>query len=117
MNMGPKRDLVGDIGKALKKHGLKFAPSYHRERHASFFAKKLYAVDARPQDDVAEEIRRVPEAASLYGPFGIDKEFVDDYVARWKEIQTKYKPDFLWMDDIPIWTRDGNNVLAGQGET
>ena len=116
MDMGPKRDLVGDLGKALRKRNLKYAPSYHRERHASFFAKKLYVVDAQPQPMISEEIKRVPEAASLYGPFGIDKEFVDDYVARWKEIQTKYKPDFLWTDDIPIWTRDGNKVLKGKAK-
>ncbi|TWU32496.1 alpha-L-fucosidase [Novipirellula artificiosorum] len=116
MDMGPKRDLVGDLGKALKKQGLKFAPSYHRERHQTFFAKKLYVVNAEPQDDIAEEIRRVPKAASLYGPFGLTKAFVDDYVARWKEIQTKYEPDFLWLDDIPIWTRDGNQVLSGQAK-
>ena len=114
MDMGPKRDLVGELGKALKMQGLKFAPSYHRERHQTFFAKRLYTVQAEPQDDIAEEIRRVPEASALYGPFGLTKEFVDDYVARWKEIQKKYEPDFLWMDDIPIWTRDGNNVLAGK---
>lgn len=116
VNMGPKRDLVGDLGKALRKRDLKYAPSYHRERHASFFAKKLYVVDAKPQDDIAEEIKRVPEAASLYGPFGISTGFVDDYVARWKEIQTKYQPDMLWIDDIPIWTRDGNKVLDGKAK-
>ena len=116
MDKGPKRDLVGDLSTALKKQGLKFAPSYHRERHQTFFAKKLYKVNAEPQDAIAEEIRRVPEAASLYGPFGLSTEFVDDYVARWKEIQTKYEPDFLWVDDIPIWTRDGNKVLAGQAK-
>ena len=113
VDMGPKRDLVGDLGKSLKKQGLKFAPSYHRERHQSFFAKKLYVVNAEPQDAVVEEIRRVPEAASLYGPFGTTREFVDSYVARWKEIQRKYQPDFLWMDDFPLYTRDGNNVRAG----
>ena len=41
------------------------------------------------------------------------KDFVDDYVARWKEIEKKYQPDFLWIDDIPLWTRDGNKVLKG----
>lgn len=116
MDKGPKRDLVGELGKALKRQGLKFAPSYHRERHQTFFAKRLYTVQAEPQEDIAEEIRRVPEAAALYGPFGLTKEFVDDYVARWKEIQKKYEPDFLWMDDIPIWTRDGNKVLAGKAK-
>lgn len=113
---GPKRDLVGDLGKSLKKQGLKYAPSYHRERHQSFFAKKLYVVNAVPQDAIAEEIKRVPEAASLYGPFGTTKEFVDDYVARWQEIQEKYEPDFLWMDDFPIYTRDGNKVRKGKAK-
>lgn len=116
VDKGPKRDLVGDLGNALKKRGLKYAPSYHRERHQSFFAKKLYVVNAVPQDHIAEEIRRVPEAASLYGPFGTTKAFVDDYVARWKEIQAKYQPDFLWMDDFPIYTRDGNQVRKGKAK-
>ncbi len=113
VDRGPQRDLVGDLGAAVKKQGLKFAPSYHRERHQSFFCKTLYVVDAVPQDDIVTEISNVPEAASLYGPFGTTEAFVDDYVARWKEIQAKYKPDFLWIDDIPIWTRDGNDVLSG----
>ena len=113
VDKGPKRDLVGDLGKALRKRGLKYAPSFHRERHQSFFTKRQYVVDAEPLPMIVEEINRVPEAASLYGPFGTTQEFVDDYVARWKEIQTKYKPDMLWMDDFPIYTRDGNNVRKG----
>jgi alpha-L-fucosidase len=113
VDMGPKRDLVGDLGVAVRKQGLKYAPSYHRERHSSFFAKELYVVNASPLSDIAEEINRVPEAASLYGPFGFSKEYVDNYVARWKEIQDKYHPDMLWVDDFPIYTRDGNNVRKG----
>jgi len=113
VDKGPKRDIVGDLGKAVRKHGLKYAPSYHRERHSSFFAKELYVVDAEPMPDIAEEIKRVPEAASLYGPFGFSKEYVDDYVARWREIQDKYHPDMMWLDDFPIYTRDGNDVRKG----
>ena len=116
VDKGPHRDLVGDLGKAVRKLGLKYAPSYHRERHSSFFAKKLYVVDAEAQPDILKEIELVPEAASLYGPFGFSKEYVDDYVARWKEIQTKYQPDFLWLDDFPIFTRDGNKVRKGKAK-
>ncbi|MDF7806427.1 alpha-L-fucosidase [Pontiellaceae bacterium B12219] len=116
VDMGPKRDLVGDLGEALKKQGLKYAPSYHRERHQSFFTTQKYVVNAEPRADIVEEIKRVPEAASLYGPFGTTAAFVDSYVARWKEIQEKYKPDMLWMDDFPIYTRDGNNVRKGQAK-
>lgn len=110
---GPKRDLVGDLGEAVRKKGLKYAPSYHRERHTGFFTKKQFVVQGEPRDAILEEIKRVPESATLYGPFTYSNEFVDDYVARWKEIQRKYKPDFLWMDDYPIYTRDGNHVRKG----
>lgn len=114
VDKGPKRDLVGDLGKALRKEGLKYAPSYHRERHTSFFAKEQYVVHGEPMPDVAEEIKRDPEAALLYGPeFSYSKAYVDDYVARWAEIQEKYQPDMLWMDDFPIYTRDGNKVRKG----
>lgn len=113
VDIGPRRDLVGDLGIALRERGLKYAPSYHRERHTGFFALEKYVVHSEARPDIAEEIRRVPEAASLYGPFNLDKAFVDDYVARWKEIQEKYHPDFLWMDDVPIFTRDGNHPVRG----
>ncbi len=116
VDKGPKRDLVGDLGNAVRKLGLKYAPSYHRERHSSFFAEKLYVVNAEPLPDIVEEIKRVPEAASLYGPFGFSKKYVDDYVARWKEIQDKYHPDMLWVDDFPIYTRDGNQVRKGKAK-
>jgi len=106
---GPHRDLVGDLAVAVRKQGLRFAPSYHRERHTGFFAREKYAVHSEPRPDIAQEIKRHPEAKSLYGPFSYDRAFVDDYVARWKEIQTKYKPDMLWIDDVPIFTRDGND--------
>lgn len=101
--VGPKRDLVADLAEAVRRRGMKFAPSYHRERHPGFFAKQNYAVESTPRGDVAEEIRREPAAAELYGPFSYTDEFIEDYVARWKELQTKYRPDFMWIDDIPIF--------------
>ena len=113
MDKGPKRDLVGELGAAVRKRGLKYAPSTHRERHHMYFSSKSYVADGEPHPDIAKEIELNPEAASLYGPFDLDKAFADDYVARWKEIEKKYQPDFLWIDDIPLWTRDGNKVPQG----
>jgi alpha-L-fucosidase len=101
--IGPKRDLVGDLAVAVRRRGLKFAPSYHRERHPGFFAVRKFVVNSEPRTDIAEEIRRVPGAADLYGPFSYTDDFIADYVARWKEIQQKYRPDFMWLDDIPIF--------------
>ena len=116
MDKGPKRDLVGELGAAVRKRGLKYAPSTHRERHHMYFSSKNYVADGEPFPDIAKEIELHPEAASLYGPFDLNKAFADDYVARWKEIEKKYQPDFLWIDDIPLWTRDGNNVPKGEAK-
>ncbi|MEM9656934.1 MAG: alpha-L-fucosidase [Planctomycetota bacterium] len=113
VDKGPQRDLVGELGEAVRKKGLKYAPSYHRERHTGFFAMEKYVVHSEPRPDIAEEIKRMPEAESLYGPFSYDKAFVDNYVARWQEIQKKYRPDMLWIDDVPIFTRDGNDPQRG----
>lgn len=107
--VGPMRDLVGDLGKAVRAKGMKFAPSYHRERHTGFFAKNLYAVHSEPKPDIAEEIKRDPKAALLYGPFDYDDAFIKSYVDRWKEMQDKYQPDFMWIDDVPIFYKAPND--------
>ncbi len=107
--VGPMRDLVGDLGVAVRKRGMKYAPSYHRERHTGFFALQKYAVESKPRPDIAAEIRRTPKSQGLYGPFSYTDEFIKDYVARWQEIQRKYRPDFMWIDDIPIFYHDAGN--------
>lgn len=109
--VGPMRDLVGDLGKSVRKKGMKYAPTYHRERHNSFFAKEMYVVKSQALPDIAKEIKLMPEAAELYGPFELSDEFIEDYVARWQEIQEKYQPDFMWIDDVPIfyWTEESKN--------
>ncbi len=107
--VGPMRDLVGELARAVRKRGMKFAPSYHRERHPGFFAKNKFAVYSEPLPDIAEEIKRMPKSAELYGPFSYTDEFINDYVARWKELQRKYQPDFMWIDDIPIFYHAPND--------
>jgi alpha-L-fucosidase len=99
---GPGRDLIGELAQAVRAEGLKFGISYHRERHPGRFAPEQ-VVHGRPHELIAEEIRRMPEAASLYGPFEYSDTFIEDYVARWKEAEKKYRPDFMWLDDIPIF--------------
>lgn len=107
--VGPHRDLVGDLATAVRSRGMKYGASYHRERHPSFFAvsgKPTYSkIFSEPRPDVAAEIERRPDAEALYGPFDYDDDFLADYVARWREIQRKYHPDFMWIDDIPVFYR------------
>ena len=101
---GPKRDLIGDLGESVRKQGLKYGISYHRERHPSRFTAD-FRIHDEPFEQVAEEIRRMPDAANLYGPFEYSDWFISDYVLRWKEAEEKYRPDFMWLDDVPIFYR------------
>lgn len=99
---GPMRDLIGDLGKAVRAEGMKYGITYHRERHPDRFTRETGLID--------EEIERMPEAASLYGPFEYDDAFIADYVARWKEAETKYQPDFMWIDDVPFLREEDPQV-------
>jgi alpha-L-fucosidase len=106
--VGPMRDLIGELGEAVRARGMKYAPSYHRERHPGYYAQTLYAIEATPFPDIAKEIDDAPEAKGLYGPFEYSDAFIADYVARWTEIRDKYRPDFMWLDHIPIFHKKWN---------
>jgi len=106
--VGPMRDIIGELGEAVRARGMKYAPSYHRERHPGYYAPVIYTINATPFEDIAAEIKADPEAEKLYGPFEYSDAFIADYVARWKEIQEKYRPDFMWLDHIPIFHKRWN---------
>lgn len=108
-DMGPKRDVIGELEKAVRKRGMKFGASYHRERHFSYFRPSEddwpWGVDetAQPFSAIQTELKKDPSSADLYGPFHLDDEFLFDFKARWDEIVANYKPDIMWLDDIPVF--------------
>jgi alpha-L-fucosidase len=90
--MGPKRDLIGDLAKAVRKKGMEFGVSNHRMENYSF---------VRPLPDLKTDLFD-PRYADFYGPprQGFpDQRFRDDWVARNTELIDKYRPDMLWFDN------------------
>jgi alpha-L-fucosidase len=106
VKMGPKRDVVGDLAKAVRAEGLHFGLSSHRAEHNFFF-------------DGGRNIRsdvNDPRYASLYGPAHAwleasqdnhtlinDWTFVSDawtadWLARATELVEKYKPEIVYYD-------------------
>lgn len=101
--MGPKRDIVGELEKAIKKQGLKFFVSFHHATNWWFFPhwKKKY--------DTSN-----PEYSGLYGPIHNQnagriyqrwnrqdhptKEFLEDWKAKIIEVIENYEPDLIWFD-------------------
>ena len=90
--MGPKRDVVGELSKAIKKRGMKFVTAFHHAENWYFFPvwdKRLDCGD--------------PRYSGLYGPIhekGAQpgREFFDKWENKVREVIDKYQPDFLWFD-------------------
>jgi alpha-L-fucosidase len=103
--MGPHRDVLGDLARAVRAEGLHLGASFHRVEHNFFFD-----AGRTMESDVNN-----PRYASFYGPaherlenqqgtpLGNDFTFVssawtDDWLARSAEIVKKYHPDLMWFD-------------------
>jgi alpha-L-fucosidase len=93
VDKGPKRDLIGDLAKAVRDEGLIFGVSSHRAEHWWFFEGGRQ-FDSDVQDEAYD---------GLYGPAMLkntnpNKEFLDDWLARTSELVEKYQPQLVWFD-------------------
>src|SRR5690242_13905350 len=103
--MGPHRDLIGDLGKAVRAAGLHFGVSSHRVEHNFFLG-----VGRSIPSDVND-----PQYAMLYGPahnwlmnpWGtplnsdftyVSSAWANDWLARSAELVEKYHPDIVYFD-------------------
>ncbi|MGB2645123.1 MAG: alpha-L-fucosidase [Candidatus Acidiferrum sp.] len=103
--MGPHRDVVGELAKAVRAEGLHFGVSSHRVEHNFFLG-----VGRSSTSDIND-----PQYAAFYGPahpwlenadgtpLSNDFTFVSsawtaDWLARAAEIVEKYHPDIMYFD-------------------
>ncbi|RME95950.1 MAG: alpha-L-fucosidase, partial [Verrucomicrobia bacterium] len=89
VNMGPKRDLVGELAEAMRAEGLRFITTFHHARnHYGHF-------DGMVKDYPGA--MHTPEHALLYGQLP-DDEFHRFWAAKLKEVIDQYQPDIIWFD-------------------
>ena len=110
VKMGPNRDVVGELEKAIRNAGMRFLIALHHAENWWFFPHWLEGVDTSD-----------PEFAGLYGPLHnlewatqkpetadrIDEwrlqdkpsqAFLEQWLGKTKEAIDKYQPDMLWFD-------------------
>jgi len=102
VRMGPKRDVVGELEKAIRANNMRFVIALHHAENWWFFPHWKKELDTSDQ-----------RYAGLYGPLhNLDTEpgleFFDqekpsrEFLERWKgktlEVIDKYQPDMLWFD-------------------
>jgi alpha-L-fucosidase len=93
VNMGPKRDIVGQLAAAVREKGMIVGVSSHRAEHWWFFDGGM-----KFDSDVKD-----PAFAGLYGPaqpgsVTPSPEFLEDWLARTCELVDKYRPLIVWFD-------------------
>ena len=90
-NMGPKRDLIGDLGKAVRAKGLKFGMSNHSVNHFNFVPLNPNSDQSDPAWADFYSVDRSPAARQKFNDLWVKKNF---------ELIDQYQPDMLWFDGI-----------------
>ena len=100
--MGPKRDILGELSAAAERAGITFSCSSHRAEHWWFMGH------GREFDsDVKEPMERgdfywpampEPDFGDLYSEPYPTEEYLNDWLIRCVEIIDNYKPAFLYFD-------------------
>ena len=97
--MGPRRDVVGELAKAVRAEGLTFGVSSHRVEHWWFFDQgKTFDSDVRDPTFDAFYGPAVDQKTSEAGATPPSKAFLDDWLARTAELVDKYQPQLIWFD-------------------
>jgi len=90
--MGPKRDVVGELAKAVRKRDMKFVTAFHHAANWFFFP----VLDKRY--DTGD-----PKNYGLYGQphergAMRNQAFIDEWYGKIIEVIDNYSPDFIWFD-------------------
>jgi len=118
--MGPKRDVVGELEKSIRKRGMKFMTALHHAEQWKFYphwAKEFDTSDpayaglygpphnlewgeGRTRGDVWEN-RDWDDQDNPSGPF------METWMAKAKEVVDLYSPDMIWFDFGLGFVREG----------
>ena len=103
-DMGPKRDILGELFVELRKRDLKTIATFHHARNGQRNANnpKLWGRKGYnshyPYDPNLPTSTTDPKLRKLFGNF----EHIDDFNAYWlnqiNEVVDKYSPDIIWFD-------------------
>jgi alpha-L-fucosidase len=98
--MGPRRDLIGELAKAVRAQGLKYGVSNHGIENFQFInpPPEIIADLQAKQADLFD-----PAWAGFYNVADRSdaalQRFLHDWFARNVELIEKYRPDLLWFDN------------------
>lgn len=108
-NMGPEKDIVGELKQACDEAGLTFCASTHRAEHF-FFMNMGRTIDSDVNDPTYEEFygpayycqelhsHDVHKATGDTHALGATEEYLEDWLVRTCELVDKYRPQIVYFD-------------------
>jgi len=111
VDTGPKRDITGELAKAIRNQGMKFITTFHHARNLQRYRTE----EAISAENEKPEIRRRfqhshfppvpnspttsddPKLQHLYGNLP-EKQWLKNWNGKLNEVIDKYQPDIIWFD-------------------
>jgi len=121
VNMGPKRDVVGDWQKAAKKQGLYFGVSEHLGASFTWFQDSHKSDKTGPKagvpydgaDPKYQDLYHFPAEPGDTGWYSKDPRWQQMWFDRIRELVDMYKPDLLYTDGgVPFGNEVGRSMIA-----
>jgi alpha-L-fucosidase len=108
-DMGPKRDVTGELAAALRKRGMKLITTFHHARHLQRYDKPLKeegfkegnrvnSLSHYPFFEGMPPTSEDPKLRMLYGNLPEDEWLEKVWFGKLKEVIDKYQPDMIWFD-------------------
>ncbi|MBN2411220.1 alpha-L-fucosidase [candidate division KSB1 bacterium] len=105
---GPKRDVTGELEKAIHSRGMRFITTFHHARNNLWLkpdnGKENWTGHYEPVKKNYPSLLEDPERAIMYG-YMPREQFLDMWKGKLTEVIDKYHPDIMWfdtwLDEIP----------------
>ncbi len=103
VDTGPKRDIVGEMAKAIRKRDMKLITTFHhakagdpgdvgkKRRQWHYFGREQYLLRNNPEHKDSEDLQK------LYGSMPRD-EWLGMWNGKLEEVIDQYQPDIIWFD-------------------
>ena len=110
-NMGPKRDITGELEKEIRKRGMKFVATFHHARNLQRY-RDVAESEATKDESARFKFRNShypflngmpptsddPKLKLLYGNLP-ENEWLDRmWLGKLHEVMDRYQPDLIWFD-------------------
>jgi alpha-L-fucosidase len=108
--MGPHRDVVGELGRAVRHQGLKLGVSSHRAFNWSYYTFEKDFDTSNPRYSGLYGLPHAPTPRINNHPGELRQtvpaDYLQDWYARTVQIVDQYQPDLMWFDfcfEGPEW--------------